>query len=131
MQALEGTPLTMFGDGSRTRSFCYVDDLVDGLVRLMATPTEFVGPVNLGNPHEMSILELAEKIVDLTGSRSKVVFKDAAVDDPVRRQPDIQLAGEKLGWKPTTGLEVGLRKTIEYFESLIRGGFKSDNSKEG
>lgn len=122
VQALEGIPLTIFGAGAQTRSFCYVDDLVDGLIRLMASPTEFLGPVNLGNPHEMTILELAEKIVHLTGSRSKIVFKDAVVDDPVRRQPNIRLAGEKLGWKPTTGLEAGLRKTIEYFENLARKG---------
>jgi UDP-glucuronate decarboxylase len=121
VQALEGKPITIYGDGRQTRSFCYVDDLVDGIVRLMDTPDELTGPVNLGNPAEMTIRELAEKVIELTGSRSKLDSRPLPQDDPIQRQPDIALAREKLGgWSPQVGLEAGLRKTIEYFEALLR-----------
>jgi len=115
VQALAGEPITIFGDGSQTRSFCYVDDMVDALSRLMATGDDFAGPVNLGNPGECSIFELAERIVAMTGSRSTVVRKPLPVDDPRRRQPDISLAGRVLGWKPTIPLDDGLKRTIAYF----------------
>jgi UDP-glucuronate decarboxylase len=121
MQALRGEDLTIFGDGKQTRSFCYVDDLIDGLIRLMNSPDDFTGPVNLGNPAEFSILELAEKVIGLTGSRSRIVFKPLPNDDPKQRQPDISLAKERLGWEPNIGLEEGLRKTIAYFEELLIG----------
>ena len=117
VQALRGEPLTIYGDGSQTRSFCYVSDLIDGLVRLMDSPDDFTGPVNLGNPVEFSIRELAEKVVALTGSRSKLVYRPLPEDDPKQRQPDITLAGERLGWAPTVRLEEGLRRTIEYFRA--------------
>ena len=115
VQALAGEPITIFGDGSQTRSFCYVDDLVDALSRLMATGDDFAGPINLGNPSECSVFELAERIVAMTGSRSTIVRKPLPVDDPRRRQPDISLAGRVLGWKPTIPLEDGLKRTIAYF----------------
>jgi UDP-glucuronate decarboxylase len=118
MQALRGEDITVFGDGSQTRSFCYVDDLVDGLMRLMNSPDEVTGPVNLGNPVEFSILSLAEKVIELTGSSSKVVFESLPSDDPLQRQPDISLAKDVLGWKPAMALEEGLKKTIAYFEEL-------------
>jgi len=120
LQALKGEPITLYGDGSQTRSFCYVDDLVDGLIRLMATPDSFTGPVNLGNPVEFTIRELAEKILELTGSRSKLIYKPLPVDDPRQRQPDITLAKQELGWSPTVPLAEGLVKTIAYFESLLQ-----------
>lgn len=122
VQALKGEDITVYGDGSQTRSFCYVDDLIDGLIKLMNSPDDFTGPVNLGNPVEFSILELAEKVIELTGSRSKIVFKPLPNDDPKQRQPDISLAKERLGWKPNIGLEKGLKKTIAYFEELLIGG---------
>jgi UDP-glucuronate decarboxylase len=118
MQALRGEDITVFGDGSQTRSFCYVDDLIDGLMRLMNSPDEVTGPVNLGNPVEFSILSLAEKVIELTGSSSKVVFESLPSDDPLQRQPDISLAKDVLGWKPAMALEEGLKKTIAYFEEL-------------
>ena len=122
VQALEGRPITIYGDGRQTRSFCYVDDLIEGIVRLMDTPGELTGPVNLGNPTEMTIRELAEKVIELTGARSKLDNRPLPQDDPIQRQPDITLAREKLGgWTPRVGLEAGLRKTIEYFEALLRG----------
>lgn len=120
MQALRGEDVTVFGDGSQTRSFCYVDDMIDGLLKLMDSPDDFTGPVNIGNPAEFSILELAEKIIKLTGSGSKVVFKLLPPDDPVQRQPDITQVKEKLSWSPIIPLEEGLKKTVEYFEELIR-----------
>lgn len=120
MQALHNKDITVYGDGSQTRSFCYVDDMVDGITRMMNTPKGFTGPVNLGNPSEVSILELAKLIIDITGSSSRIVFKPLPQDDPERRRPDITLAQEKLGWKPTAALEDGIQKTIEYFEGIIK-----------
>ena len=120
LQALKGRDITVFGDGAQTRSFCYVNDLVDGLMRLMNSPDEFTGPVNLGNPTEFSILELAQQVIGMTGSKSKIVFQQLPSDDPRQRQPDISLAAEKLQWQPTINLKAGLKKTIEYFESILR-----------
>ncbi|HLE25086.1 MAG TPA: UDP-glucuronic acid decarboxylase family protein [Thermodesulfobacteriota bacterium] len=120
MQALHNKDITVYGDGSQTRSFCYVEDMVDGIIRMMNTPKGFTGPVNLGNPSEVSILELAKLIIDLTGSGSRILFKPLPQDDPERRRPDTTLAQEKLGWKPTVSLEHGIRKTIEYFEGIIK-----------
>jgi UDP-glucuronate decarboxylase len=119
IQALKGEDITVYGDGTQTRSFCYVDDMVDGLVRLMNTPDDFTGPVNLGNPSEISILELAEKVLKITKSRSKIVFKPLPKDDPVRRCPDITQAKEKLSWKPETNLGEGLKKTVDYFKKVL------------
>lgn len=119
MQALQGQPITIYGDGRQTRSFCYVDDLIDGFLRLMATRAEFVGPVNLGNPYEFTMLELAEKIIALTGSKSEIVFKPLPSDDPTQRQPDISLARRELGWEPKIALNQGLEKAIAYFSDLI------------
>ncbi|MCP5516816.1 MAG: SDR family oxidoreductase [Verrucomicrobiales bacterium] len=116
VQALAGEDLTIFGDGSQTRSFCYVDDLIEGFVRFMAQ-TESVGPVNLGNPTEFTIRELAEKVIGLTGSRSRIVSRPLPADDPRQRQPDITLARSLLGWEPKVPLETGLRRTIEFFRS--------------
>jgi len=120
LQALRGEPVTIYGDGSQTRSFCYVDDMVEGLIHLMNTPDTVTGPVNLGNPVETTILELAEKIIDLAGSQSEIVSKPLPADDPVKRQPDISLAKELLGWEPRVPLDEGLRKTISYFENLLK-----------
>ncbi len=120
MQALQGKDITVYGDGSQTRSFCFVTDMIDGLIRLMNSPDDFTGPVNLGNPHEVTIRELAEKIIALTGSSSKIVSKPLPQDDPKRRRPDITLARERLGWQPTVPLEVGLVQTIAYFEERLR-----------
>ena len=115
VQALKGEPITVFGEGSQTRSFCYVDDLVEALIRIMGTPDEFTGPVNIGNPGEFTILELAQKVIALTGSKSTIVFHPLPSDDPTQRKPDIALARSVLGWEPGVGLEAGLLKTIEYF----------------
>lgn len=123
LQALRNEPITVYGDGLQTRSFCYVDDMVEGLIRLMDSPDEVTGPINLGNPEEISILELAQKIIELTGSKSKILFKSPPVDDPRHRQPLIDLAREKLGWTPKTPLVEGLKKTIQYFEDLLRSGY--------
>ena len=120
MQALHNKDITVYGDGSQTRSFCYVDDMVDGITRMMNTPKGFTGPVNLGNPSEVSILELAKLIIDITGSSSRIVFKPLPQDDPERRRPNITLAQKKLGWEPTVALEDGIRKAIEYFEGIIK-----------
>ena len=114
-QALKGAPITVYGDGKQTRSFCYVDDLIDALVRLMATSDDFTGPVNLGNPQEFTILELARKVIANTGSRSEIVFKPLPSDDPMQRQPDISLAKQMLQWEPVVALDEGLRRTISYF----------------
>ncbi len=119
IQALKGEDITVYGDGTQTRSFCYVDDLIDGLVKLMNSPDDFTGPVNFGNPEEFSILELAEIIVKMTDSKSKIVFKPLPNDDPKQRQPDISLAKEKLDWHPMTSLNEGLIKTIKYLKGLI------------
>ena len=119
VSALKGEPVTVHGDGKQTRSFCYVDDLVDGLVRMMNTPREVTGPINLGGTSEISMRELADLVIRMTGSESRVVHADAAEDDPRRRQPDITTARNVLGWEPTTPLESGLRKTIDYFERLL------------
>jgi len=118
IQALMGKPLTMYGDGSQTRSFCYVDDLVEGLTRLMKSSL-VVMPVNLGNPGEFTMSELAKKVLELTGSKSRLIYKKLPEDDPKQRQPDITLAKKKLHWQPTTQLEEGLQKTIEYFRSVL------------
>jgi UDP-glucuronate decarboxylase len=120
VQALQGKPLTIFGDGTQTRSFCYVNDLVDGLVRLMNSGDDITGPINLGKPGEFTILELAEKVIDLTGAGSEIVFKPLPVDDPRQRRPDITLAREILGWNPEVSLEEGLKKAIVYFDALLR-----------
>lgn len=119
IQALRGKPITVHGDGSQTRSFCYVDDLIDGLVRLMEAPDEITGPINLGNPCECTILELADKIVAKTGSRSEIVLRPLPQDDPTRRCPDISLAQASLGWQPTIGLDEGLDRTIAYFDEIL------------
>jgi UDP-glucuronate decarboxylase len=118
-QALRNEPITVYGEGAQTRSFCYVSDLVDGLVRLMQSPPEFTGPVNLGNPHEMSVMELARLIIDLTGSRSKIVSMPMPEDDPRQRQPDISLAKRTLDWAPKVPVEEGLKLTIAYFEETL------------
>ncbi|NLI80411.1 MAG: SDR family oxidoreductase [Deltaproteobacteria bacterium] len=122
VQALQNKPITIYGDGSQTRSFCYVDDLIEGFLRLMDSPDEFTGPVNLGNPGEFTIMELAEKIREMTGTKSEWVFKPLPQDDPIMRKPDISLAESKLGWKPKVPLAEGLRKTIDYFDDLLRSG---------
>jgi UDP-glucuronate decarboxylase len=119
VQALKGDEITIYGDGSHTRSFCYVDDLIDGLMRLMDSPADFIGPVNLGNPGEYTILQLAETVLRLTASRSRLAFKPLPSDDPVRRCPDISLAQARLGWKPIVPLEDGLQETIAYFRTLL------------
>jgi UDP-glucuronate decarboxylase len=119
IQALTNQDLTVFGDGTQTRSFCYVDDMVEGLVRMMNGPDNFIGPVNLGNPDELSILDIAKLIVSLTGSTSKIIFEPLPQDDPLQRQPDITLAREKLDWEPKLDIETGLKKTIEYFRKIL------------
>ena len=119
LQALTGQDITIYGDGSQTRSFCFVDDLVRGMVAMMESRPGFAGPVNLGNPGEFTILELAEKVIALSGSGSKLVYKPLPADDPRQRQPDIALAGKELGWQPMTDLETGLRQTLEYFDKLL------------
>jgi UDP-glucuronate decarboxylase len=120
LQALRNKPITIYGDGSQTRSFCYVDDMIEGLIRLMNTPDSFTGPVNLGNPEEVSILELAETIIELIGSKSQLVFMPLPQDDPKRRCPDITLAKTVLQWEPRTPLREGLKKTIDYFDNCLR-----------
>jgi len=120
VQALRGEPLTIYGKGSQTRSFCYVDDMVEGLILLMKSLDEVTGPVNIGNPVEHSILEIAQKILELTGSKSKIIFQPSVQDDPERRRPDITLAQETLRWSPKVTLEKGLPKTIDYFDNLLR-----------
>ncbi len=119
VQALKNQSITIYGDGSQTRSFCYVDDLVDGLIRLMNSKEEVTGPINLGNPRELTILELAQKVIDLTGSKTKIIHKELPADDPRKRQPDITLARKLLDWKPLMPLEEGLTRTIAYFEALL------------
>jgi len=119
MQAIQNKPITIYGDGSQTRSFCYVDDLIDGMIRMMGTNNDITGPVNLGNPNEITVLELANRVVQMTNSKSKIEFKPLPVDDPIRRNPDISLAKNLLNWKPKVTLEVGLQKTIDYFTELL------------
>jgi UDP-glucuronate decarboxylase len=119
VQALRGEPITVYGKGQQTRSFCYVDDLIDGMVRMMASERGFTGPVNLGNPGEFTILELAEKVIRMTQSRSKIKFKPLPKDDPRQRQPDIALAKKRLKWKPTVALDDGLKETIRYFRGVL------------
>jgi UDP-glucuronate decarboxylase len=127
LQALRAEPITIYGDGSQTRSFCYVDDMVDGLIRLMESPDDFTGPVNLGNPEEITILEAAEKIIRLTGSRSEMIFRPLPEDDPMQRKPDITLAKEKMGWVPRISLKEGLLKTITYFDDLLSSNLAHSN----
>jgi len=121
VQALKGDDITLYGCGQQTRSFCFVSDLVDGFLRLMATGPEVTGPINLGNPNEFTIRQLAEKVIELTGSSSKIVFRPLPADDPLQRQPDITQAREKLAWEPKIQLEEGLLSTITFFEKLLRG----------
>ena len=118
MQALNGEDITIYGDGSQTRSFCYVDDLVEGMMRMMNNKNGFIGPVNLGNPSERTVLDLAQKVVELTGTSSKLKFMPLPSDDPVKRKPDISVAKKELGWEPTVDIMDGLKKTIEYFETV-------------
>ena len=119
VQALGGEDITIFGDGTQTRSFCYVDDLIEGMTRMMATPADFPGPVNIGNPHEFTILELAELVVRIVGGKSKLVIRPLPSDDPRRRQPDISLARQRLEWEPKVSLEDGLKETIAYFRRRL------------
>ena len=121
VQALRGEPITVYGSGSQTRSFCFVDDLIEGLLRLMAAPDEITGPINLGNPHEVSVLQLAEKVIAMTGSRSRIEFRALPADDPRQRQPDIGAAKRLLDWQPKVPLEEGLERTIAYFETRLQG----------
>ena len=120
MQALKNKPVTLYGDGTQTRAFCFVDDMIEGLIKMMNGPDDFVGPVNLGNPREHTILELARLVIELTGSKSSLEFKPSPMDDPRRRQPDISLARDKLEWEPAVNLEEGLEKTIQYFRGLFK-----------
>ena len=119
VQALRREPITVFGDGRQTRSFCYVDDLIDGLIRLMTSPDHVTGPVNLGNPVEVTMLELAARVVELTGSSSEILFQDLPLDDPKQRRPDISSATQILGWQPSVPLSIGLERTVAYFEQLL------------
>jgi UDP-glucuronate decarboxylase len=128
VQALKGENITIYGDGSQTRSFQYIDDLINGAVELMDTPDEFVGPVNVGNPDEFTIKELAEIVIRLTNSGSKLIYKPLPSDDPMQRKPDISLAKEKLGWEPVVRLEDGLKKTITYFDDLLKNSNNADLS---
>jgi len=128
VQALQGDDITLFGDGSQTRAFCYVDDLISGLMRLMATGDEFTGPMNIGNPHEIPVRELAERVIRLTGSRSNIVFKPLPQDDPTQRCPDITLARRVLGWEPSVELDDGLTRTIDYFERMLADRAQIENA---
>ena len=121
VQALAGEPLTVYGDGSQTRSFCYVDDLMEGFIRFMAADDSVTGPINLGNPHEFTMLELAEEVLRITGSRSTIAFKPLPMDDPTQRRPDIRVARETLQWEPTVSLRDGLIRTVDYFRRSLRG----------
>jgi UDP-glucuronate decarboxylase len=123
-QALNGEDITLYGDGLQTRSFCYRDDLVEGLIRMMKAPDDFTGPCNLGNPHEFTMKQLAELVIELTGAKSQIVHEPLPPDDPVRRQPDITLARAKLGWEPTTQLREGLAKTIAWFRTIKLGDYR-------
>ena len=119
VQALKGEDITVYGDGSQTRSFCYVDDMIDGLIKMMESDDDFLGPVNLGNPHEFRIMDLAKTIIGMTGNRSKIVHRPLPQDDPMQRNPDISLGRKILGWQPHVNLEKGLERTIEYFRKVI------------
>ena len=119
VQALRGEPITIYGDGSQTRSFCYVDDMIDGFVRLMNSSSEITGPINLGNPGEFTMNELAEKVIELTGTTSQILHPPLPQDDPKQRKPNIDRAKNILGWEPTIPLEQGLKKTIDYFRSIL------------
>ena len=125
VQALRGEDITMYGDGQQTRSFCYVDDLIEGMLRLMDSPADFTGPVNIGNPGEFTMLELAEKVLKLVGGKSKLIYFPLPADDPRQRQPDITLAGTHLGWAPKVTLEDGLKITIKYFKELLKNNLQS------
>ncbi len=120
VQALLDQPVTIYGDGAQTRSFCYIDDLVELIIRFMGSDDDFTGPINAGNPGEFTILELAEKVLEITGSKSEIIFKPLPSDDPQRRRPDLTLARERLGWEPKTPLDEGLKKTIDYFDNYLR-----------
>jgi UDP-glucuronate decarboxylase len=122
VQALRGEDITLYGDGMQTRAFCYVEDLVDGLIRLMATGPEVTGPMNIGNPHEIPVRELAERVIDLVNAKSRIVHKPLPQDDPLQRCPDITMARRELGWQPAVPLEEGLRRTVAYFEALLSRG---------
>jgi len=124
VQALKGKEITIYGNGTQTRSFCYISDLIEGLIKMMKSPDDCLGPINIGNPEEISILNLAKKIIEITNSKSKIVFKPLPEDDPIRRKPDITLAKEKLNWEPKISLEEGLKKTIDYFEKILKADEK-------
>ncbi len=130
-QALQGEPITIFGDGSQTRSFCYRDDMVEGIIRMMESPDDFIGPVNLGNPEEISVRQLAELIRELTGSKSPLVYLPAPPDDPVQRRPDISLAQTRLGWTPKVPLPEGLQRTIEWFRSIRLSDYRPPTPNYG
>ncbi len=130
MQALKNEDITIYGDGSQTRSFCYVDDLIEGMICLMNSRKGFIGPVNIGNPGEFTIRQLAEKVIELTGSSSQIVFQSLPQDDPLQRKPVIDLAKKELDWEPSIPLEEGLIKTISYFRELIENGDQRLNRKE-
>ena len=129
VQALQNAPITLYGDGSQTRAFCFVDDLIEGFLRLMTASDQVTGPVNLGNPQETSVAELAELIIALTGARSAIIHRPLPVDDPVQRCPDITLATELLGWRPATSLTDGLTRTIAYFDRLLSEGGRSSGAR--
>ncbi len=131
VQALRNEPITLYGDGAQTRSFCYVDDLIEAIVRFVDAPDELTGPLNLGNPSEISVGALATKIIELTGSKSRLDYQPLPDDDPRRRQPDISLAKEKLGWEPGVSLEEGLKRTIVYFEQILRGQVAAAGVRHG
>ena len=130
VQALKGQPITIYGDGRQTRSFCYVDDLIEGFVRLMATPDDVTGPINIGNPGEFTIRQLAETVIDMTGSRSQIVSLPLPENDPKQRRPDISKAGEILGWQPTVELKIGLKRTINYFDGLLASAAQDDDPRD-
>ncbi len=122
-QALQNKDITVYGDGNQTRSFCYVTDMINGMIKMMNSPDDYIGPVNLGNPYEIPILHLAEEIIRLTNSKSRIVHNKLPQDDPVRRKPDITMARKDLVWKPSVPLEDGLKETIEYFKKTLQNGY--------
>ena len=131
VQSLHNRDITVFGDGTQTRSFCYIDDLVEGLLRLMGTPNGVTGPFNLGNPNEFTIRQLAELVIELTGSKSRIVNAPLPIDDPKQRQPDISKAQEVLGWEPAIQLRQGLAKTIQYFDELLSDRIPAGQNQSG